>query len=78
MSGNASIRRRLILIVVGMTLIIVMAVAFIALSGSREFVRDQVISTIIERNPDTCQRSRWAYGGGGCNYPIIGECAHAL
>lgn len=50
MLRNLSIRRRLIVIVVGMTFIIVMAVAYIALSGSRGLMRNQIIYAILEHN----------------------------
>lgn len=50
MLRNLSIRRRLIVIVVGMTFVIVLAVAYIALSGSRGLMRNQIISAILEHN----------------------------
>jgi signal transduction histidine kinase/HAMP domain-containing protein len=50
MLRNLSIRRRLVIIVVGMTFMIVMAVAFIALNGSRELMRNQTVAALLEHN----------------------------
>ncbi len=50
MLRNQSIRRRLVIIVVSMTFVIVVAVAFIALNGSRELMRNQTVSALLEHN----------------------------
>lgn len=50
MLHNQSIRRRLVITVVGMTFVIVIAVAFIALNGSRELMRNQTVAALLEHN----------------------------
>lgn len=50
MLRNQSIHRRLVIIIVGMTFTIVVIVAFIALNGSRDLIRNQIISALLEHN----------------------------
>lgn len=48
-----SVRRRLVIIIVSLTSLIVLAVAFIALVSSREMLRAEIIQALVERNQST-------------------------